>query len=494
MDNTDWWNMGTGTYNADDSYTSYTENSMVSYALRLNYGWKSRYLLTATVRRDGSSKFAKGNRWGTFPSVALAWRITEEPFMQKASWLSNLKLRLSYGVTGNNDGIGNYATQQTVSSPIIYPFGSYYSTGYYPSSIVNKDLKWETSTEYNAGIDFGFIGGRINGSVDVYQKTSKDLLFEVQLPLVSGGGTMTTNIGSVRNTGVEVALTTVNIESKDWHWETTFTFAHNKNKVREINGTGNQVLSSGITTGSLFIGSSVNNVYAYEWGGIVSDRDMTVPDNAAAKNAGLTPGSTMKEYDYYYKVYGLTEGQPWVVDQNGDGNIDPDDRVIKSMDPEFTGSFTSNLSWKNWDFSFSLYAKVGYKVYSNFLTSDILGLNDRGRQKLAMDWYIPAGTLIDCDGVNEDGTYINPKYQETTHYGDYPFPNNGGSNSGVGLQKDDWNTAKGVTSASFMKVKNITLGYTFDKNFLNKFGCKHLRLYATVTNPFVFTKLQGLRS
>jgi hypothetical protein len=149
------------------------------------------------------------------------------------------------------------------------------------------------------------------------------------------------------------------------------------------------------------------------------------------------------------------------------------------------------LNWKNWDFSFSLYAQVGYKVYSSFLTSDILGLNDRGRQKLAMDWYIPAGTLIDCDGVNADGTYINPKYQEATHYGEYPFPNNGGLNSGVGLQKDYWDIAKGISNASFLKVKNITLGYTFDKNILNKFGCKHLRLYATVTNPFVFTSYKG---
>ena len=492
MENTDWWNMGTGTYNADDSYTSYTENSMTSYALRLNYSYKSRYLLTATVRRDGSSKFTKDNRWGTFPSVALAWRLSEESFMQKASnWLSNLKLRLSYGVTGNNDGIGNYATQQTVSSPIYYPFGSTYKTGYTASSIVNKDLKWETSTEYNAGIDFGFFGGRINGSIDVYQKTSKDLLYTVALPLESGGGTMTTNIGSVRNTGVEIALTTINVENKDWHWETTFTFAANKNKVREINGTGDKVLSSGITTGSLFIGSSVNNTYAYEWGGVVSDRDMIVPDNQAARNAGLTPGSTIKEYDYFYKAYGLTEGQPWVIDQNGDGTLNEEDRVIKSMDPDWTGSFTSNLTWKNWDFSFSLYAKVGYKVYSSFLTSNILELGDRGRQKLNMDWYIPAGTLIDCDGVNEDGTYINPKYQETTHYGEYPFPNNGGSSSGVGRQSSEWNIAKGISNASFMKVKNITLGYTFDKNFLNKFGCKHLRLYATITNPFVFTSYKG---
>ena len=492
LDGTEWWNMATGTFNATESSTSYTENSMISYAFRVNYGYKSRYLLTATVRRDGSSKFTKENRWGTFPSVALAWRITEEPFMQKVSWLNNLKLRLSYGVTGNNTGIGNFDTQQTLSDPIYYPFGDKYVTGYSASKIVNRDLKWETSTEYNAGIDFGFLGGRINGSIDIYQKTSKDLLFQVPLPLESGGGTMVTNIGSVRNRGIEIALTTVNVETKDWHWETVFTFAANNNKVREINGTGDRVLNGTNPLNNWFIGYSVNNTYAYEWGGIVSDRDMTVPDNLAAKNAGLTPGSTMKEYDYFYKVYGLTEGQPWVVDQNGDGKIESsDDRIIQSMDPKWTGSFTSNLSWKNWDFSFSLYAKVGYKVYSNFLTSDILGLNDRGRQKLDMDWYIPAGTLIDADGINADGTYINPKYQEVTHYGDYPFPNNGGSNSGVGLHKDYWDQAKGISNASFLKVKNITLGYTFPKTWINKFGCKHLRLYATVTNPFVITKYKG---
>ena len=411
--------------------------------------------------------------------------------MQKYNWLSNLKLRLAYGVTGNCDGIGNYDTQQTLSDPIYYPYGDKYSTGYSASKIVNKDLKWETSTEYNAGIDFGFFGGRINGSIDVYQKTSKDLLYQVMLPLVSGGGQMVTNIGSVRNTGVEVALTTINVENKDWHWETTFTFSANKNRVREINGTGDRVLNGTNTTGNYFIGYSANNVYAYEWGGIVSDRDMTVPDNVASKNAGLTPGSTMKEYDYYYKVYGLTEGQPWIVDQNNDGKIDPDDRAITSMDPDWMGSFTSNLSWKNWDFSFSLYAKVNYKVYSTFLTSNILDLSDRGRQKLNMDWYIPAGTLVDCDGVNEDGTYINPKYQETTHYGEYPFPNNGGSSGGVGRQSAEWNQAKGVSDASFLKVKNITLGYTFPKTILKKFGCSHLRLYATVTNPFVFTGYKG---
>ena len=489
MENTDWWNLKSGDFNKDDSSNSYTENSMISYALRANYNWKNRYLLTATVRWDGSSKLTKDERWGCFPSVAAAWRITEEPFMQSISWLSNLKLRLSYGVTGNNTGIGNFDTQQTVAGPLYYYLDQAWSKGFYPSGIVNTILKWETSTEYNAGIDFGFLGGRISGTLDVYQKTSKELLFDVPLPLVSGGGTLTSNIGSVRNRGVEISLTTVNIESKDWNWQTTFNFAHNQNKVREINGTGDQLLNG--VTGSLFIDYSATNVWGYEWGGIVSDRMMTVPDNAIAKAKGFSPGNQVREYDYYYACYGLTEGQPWVVDRDGNGVIDTDDKNIWNRDPAWTGSFTSNLSWKFLDFSFSLYTKQNYKVFSNFLNGDILAMNDRGRQKLAMDWYIPAGTIIDCDGVNPDGTYINPKYQETTHYGDYPFPNNGGTNAGVGLQKDRWDEAKSIVDASYVKVKNITLGFTFPKNIINKIGCNHLRLYATVTNPFVFTKYKG---
>ena len=489
MENTDWWNLKSGDFNKDSSSNSYTENSMLSYALRANYNWKNRYLLTATVRWDGSSKLTKDERWGCFPSVAAAWRITEEPFMQNISWLSNLKLRLSYGVTGNNTGIGNFATQQTVAGPLYYYLDQAWQKGFYPSSIVNTILKWETSTEYNAGIDFGFLGGRINGSLDVYQKTSKELLFDVPLPLVSGGGTLTSNVGSVRNRGIELSLTTVNIESKDWNWQTTFNFSHNQNKVREINGTGDRLLNG--VSKSLFVGYSATNVWGYEWGGIVSDKMMTVPDNAIAKAQGFTPGEQVREYDYFYKCYGLTEGQPWCVDRDGNGVIDTDDKTIWNSNPSWTGSFTSNLSWKNFDFSFSLYTKQNYKVFSNFLNGDILAMNDRGRQKLNMDWYIPAGTIIDCDGVNADGTYINPKYQETTHYGSYPFPNNGGTNAGVGLQKDRWDEAKAIVDASYVKVKNITLGYTFPKSIINKIGCKHLRLYATVTNPFVFTKYKG---
>lgn len=490
MAGTYWWNLATGTYLADDSKNSYTENSMISYALRANYTYAGKYMLTGTIRWDGSSKFAPGYRWGFFPSAAAAWRLSEEDFLKGNDWLSNLKLRVSYGMTGNNAGIGNFATQQTVGGPEYYYLGGSYLQAFYPSGVVDTSLSWESSREINTGLDFGFFKNRISGSIDWYNKNAYDLLYQVDLPLEAGttasGGIkqMDTNVGIVNNRGIEVALTTVNIENKNWRWETSFTFAKNNNNLLEINGLGEDMPNE-----PLFIGRPINIFYNYEWDGIISDRDMIVPDNEIARLKGLTPGETMKEYDYYYTCYGLTEGQPIIVDRNGDGSFTEVDKKIYNMDPDWTGSFNTSLAYKNWDLSASVYVKQGGYVQSAFL-SEYLNYGDRGRTKLQVDHYIPAGTLIDCDGVNPDGTYINPVYQETTHYGSYPFPNNGAANSGVGA--NNWvSSTNRIAEVSYLKVKNITLGYTFSKNLLKKVGIERLRLYSTVMNPFVFTDFIG---
>lgn len=487
MAGTYWWNLATGTYLAEDSDNSYSENSMMSYALRANYTYAGKYMITATVRRDGSSKFTPEHRWGFFPSAALAWRISEEEFLKK-DWLSNLKLRVSYGFTGNNSPIGNYATQQTVGGPAYYPFGTSYMQAFYPSGVVDTSLSWESSREINTGIDFGFFKNRISGSVDWYSKTAYDLLYNVDLPLEAGANgsnpkNMTTNVGTVNNRGIEVALTTVNIENRNWRWETTFTFSKNKNTLLEINGTGESLPNS-----NLFIGEPINVIYNYEWDGIISDRDMIVPDHEIAKLKGLTPGTTMKECDYYYTCYGFTEGNPIVVDRNGDGAFTEVDKKLYYKDPDWVGSFNTSLSYKNWDLSASIYTKQGGYANSAFI-SEYTNYSDRGRTKLQVDHYIPAGTLLDCDGVNPDGTYINPVYQQTTHYGSHPFPNNGAANSGIGVSMDYWPRA--LVDVSYVKVKNITLGYTFSKNLLKKIGVERLRLYSTVTNPFVFTDFIG---
>lgn len=484
MDGTLWYNLASGTYDASNSTTNYTENSMMSFAVRANYSYAGKYMVTATVRADGSSKFASGHKWGWFPSAAIAWRMSEESWMQEATWLTNLKWRLSYGITGNNSGIGNYATQQSVAGPIYYPFGSSYAMGYYPNAIVDPDLTWETSSEWNAGLDFGFVRDRVTGTIDFYNKVSKDLLYSVELPLEAGGQPVVTNVGSVLNRGVEIGLRTVNVDVNGWRWETAFTLAHNHNEVIEINGSGTDLPNDG-----LFIGKPINNVYGYQWDGIVSDKMMTVPDNDIAKQKGLTPGEEMKEADYYYACYGWTEGQPIIKDENGDGKFSDVDKKVYSSDPKITGSLTSTLTWKGIEFAFSLYGKYGQTVESEFY-GEYLNYADRGRMRMNMDYYIPAGTLIDCDGIAENGTFINPVYQETTHYGMYPFPNNATSNSGIG--NSYWlDGCNKITDASFLKVKYITLAYSLPKKALDKLHIQKLRIYCTVTNPFCFTKYQG---
>ncbi|MCM1356104.1 MAG: TonB-dependent receptor [Staphylococcus sp.] len=501
IDGTDWWNIGSGspTSNPDDKtkgvYSSYDEWSMLSYALRANYNYKGRYFITGTMRWDGSSRFADGYRWGSFPSVAVAWRISDENFLRDISWIDNLKIRASFGKTGNNAGIGNFATIVGIDGPYYYPFGPDYSQGFYPTGIVDKLLKWETSNEWNFGLDFGFINSRINGSIEFYNKKSNDLLYPVELPLEAGGGTMKTNIGRVHNHGIELSLNTINITNRTFEWTTTLNLAHNRNKVTEINGVGDFASSSDVSKW-LFVGRPFDNVYTWAWDGIVSDRNMVVPNHQIAIDKGFTPGETVRSADYYYATYGLTEGQPIIRDVNGDGQITDDDKVIFDSQPDFTGSFTSNMTYNlpkkggSIDFSFNLYASVGGKVASPFLGGDYYDQHDRGRGKMMFDYYIPAGTLIDCDGMRDDGTYINPVYQTETHYGKWPTPNCGDSD-GIGTQLTYFQAARQVTNASFMKVKNITVGYSFAPQLLKHIGCQRARLYFTVTNPFVFTKYEG---
>lgn len=491
-DGTLWHNMNTGTYDPTNSSMSYSENSMASFALRANYSYAGKYMVTATVRADGSSKFAPGHRWGWFPSAALAWRMSEENWMKDVTAITNWKWRLSFGMTGNNSGIGDYDTQQVVAGPVYYPFGGTYVNGFYPNKIVDSNLSWETSKEWNAGFDFGFVRDRITGSFDFYNKVSDNLLYSVQLPLEAGGGKLTTNVGSVLNRGVEFGLKTVNVEKAGVHWETSFTLAHNTNRVLEVNGSG-QDLPSGDITGGLFVGKSINNVYTYVTDGIVSDRMMTVPDNDVAKAHGYAPGSEVLSNEYYNTCYGWVEGNPIIKDLNGDGKLDESDKEVISSDPLVTGSLTSTLTWKGLEFAFTLYGKYGGKVCSDFY-GEYYNYADRGRQKLKMDYYIPAGTLIDCDGINPDGTFINPVYQESTHYGDMPFPNNAGSGNGLQGTASYFigdNGAVKIVDASYLKVKNVTLAYSLQKKELEKIHMQKLRFYMTLTNPLCWTKYKG---
>ncbi len=504
-----WYNLGLASNR--ENYTSnsaYTEWSMLSYAARLNYSYAGKYMATATVRWDGSSRFADGNRWGSFPSAAIAWRISEENFMAGASnWLSNLKLRASYGNTGNNHTEGkNYPTSVVVmGGSLFYGFADGSGNAvYYPSGIVNKNLSWEKTSEWNFGVDFGFLNNRISGGIDTYKKISKDLLMARQLPYEAGGLTVIDNIGKVKNSGVEVNLQTVNVQTRDWNWTTNFTFAHNKNEILEVNGGKVSDIEN-----SWFVGESINAIFNYEWDGIVSDKMMTVPNTDIAKNKGFTPGEQVKSYDYYYNCYGWGEGMPIIKDLNGDGVLDQNDkRILGKSNPSWTGSIGSNLSYKGWELSVNIYTKQNYKVYSPFL-NQYTAYGDRGMQHVNMDFYIPEGTLLGFD-VDENGNRYNERYQESTHYGKYPFPTNvNASNAGAGTIWAGANAKSGTSSmdkmstanssgtpyqiqdASYWKVKNIMLSYTFPSQMINKAKIRSLRLYLNVTNPFVITKAVG---
>ena len=471
---TTYYNMGTAA-TVIASTSDYTENRLVSYAARVNYAYKGKYMATATVRADGSSRFAKGSRWGSFPSAAIAWRASEEDFL-KADWLTNLKLRLSYGVSGNNN-VGDYATATMPSSTAYYAYGSNMAFGYGPNGIVNAAIQWEKTTEFDFGVDFSAYDNRINVVADIYRKLSDGLLMERSLAIEAGGGaTVFDNIGKVSNKGIELSLNTVNIKTKDLRWETTFTFSKNINAIEELyGGSVQQDIGQG-----WFVGEPVDVFYNYTWDGIVSDKPITVtnPDGESE--------SFEHEYEYYNKYYGLYEGMPIIKDLDNNGVIDDEDRsIIGKAEPDWIGSFSTALKYKQWDFSATVYTKQNYMVASPFYRQ-YLSYRDRGMIHLKMDYYIPAGTPILLD----DGTY---GIQEESHYGMYPYPNNTIDNQGTGTYYGTSGSSGiyNLTDASFVKVKNISLGYTVPEKVLSSIGISYVRLYANVTNPFVFTKYKG---
>lgn len=431
------YNLGSGKQTSFNLGSSFEKNTLASFATRFNYGYKGRYLLTISNRWDGSSRFAEGKKWGSFPSGAFAWRISEEGFMKKQKLFSDLKLRTSFGYTGNNI-IPSYSTINKVDLQTYYDFNGTTANGWLQSSPSNSNLGWEKTREMNLGFDFGLVNDRISGTIDVYDRLSTDLLLKQKLVIENGFSTYINNIGSVSNRGVELALTTKNVKTDLVSWETTFIFSKNTNRIKSIyDKTSNDVGNN------LFIGESIDAIYNYKFNGIVRAGEV-------------------------YLDGALKEGNAKVEDHNGDGKITTADRyIIGNSNPDWTGSITSRLKVGNFDLSASAIISQGALVFSPF-HKNFTDLSDRGRQKLDINWYMPANTA---------NLPVNTIYN-------YPQPRNEGSywvNDGVGYYRN----------TSFVKVKNISLGYTFNQNVLDKLKLKGLRLYGNILNPFVFTKYDG---
>ena len=410
--------------------------TLVSYFGRLNYTLLDRYMLTATFRADGSSRFADGNKWGYFPSVALAWKINQERFLRNVSWLDELKLRLDWGMTGQQDIGGDflYATLYTTSnSYAMYPFGDTYYNTVRPSA-KNENLKWETTTTYNVGLDFSILNGRFGASVDGYYRKTKDLLNTVTIPVGTNfGSVLTKNIGSLKNYGVEFALNAKPIVTKDFTWDLSYNVSWNHNEITELTGTAEGDADYYIATGST----------------ISRGNGTTIMANRV--------GEAASSFFVYQQVYDEA-GKPiegLYVDRNGDGEINASDRYFyKKPAADVIMGLTTKFLWKNWDLSAAFHASLGNYVYYNYLS-------DKG-------------------SVSAPGLYSNSAFSNT-----FPEAVDLGF---TGIGTEYWLSDYFVRNASYLKCSNITLGYSF-KTFDDYLSG---RVYATVQNPFIITKYKGL--
>ena len=433
------WNyVNNPTYQSNTMWKSH--NSLVSYFGRLNYNLLDRYLLTATFRADGSSRFRKGKKWGYFPAAAFAWKISNEPFMKNVKWLDELKLRLGWGMTGQQNGIDDfYYTPVYIISDTYaqYPFGDKYFTTMRPGAY-NPDLTWEKTTTYNGGLDFTALNGRFGFNVDGYYRKTTDLLSSVAI----AGGTnfsdkLLKNVGSLENYGVELAFNVKPIVTKDFVWDVTYNVGWNHNEITE--------LEAGLQ----------------DW---IQVENSKVSRGTNYKIQANKVGEPLNSFYVYQQVYD-ENGKPiegLFVDRNGDGKIDSKDKYCyKSPAPDVIMGFTTKFIYKNWDFSAAFHASIGNYVYYDFLNSkaelaklhnDVGAYNNTTAEAVKLGFWGDARTFQETNGSD----YF-------------------------------------VRNASYLKCSNMTLGYSFPA--LIKAGAEKIcsgRIFFTVQNPFIITKYKGI--
>ena len=421
-----WYNLASGGRVLEYG-SSFIKSTLASAMGRVNYSYKDKYLLTATGRWDGSSKLAQGNQWGFFPSASVAWRMSEEHFIKVIPQINDLKIRVSYGVTGN-DRVPAYSTQAALGQT-FYDFGGVFAQGYAPNQLPNKNLTWETTNEINAGVDFGLFNNRISGSLDVYNRVIDNILLSRQLPAPAGFNSITDNIGKLKNSGIELGLSTINIHAGKFMWKSDFVFDKNKNQILELNGGKKDDVGN-----KWFIGQPVQVNYDYVFDGI-----------------------WQRDQIEEAKRYNQTPGQVRVKDLDGNGVINAADReIIGKRVPSWTGSFSNTFRYGNLELFVQAITRRGEQYASSF-----------------------DATLMN---YNQDYNQVKVGYWTTSNPSQTYFqPGNPGPYTVIPTYRN----------VDFTRISNITLGYNFPNSLIRKFQISNLRIYATATNPFVFTKYEG---
>ena len=431
-----WNNMGavditSSTYGASMG-TGLRESKLASYMARVNYSFMDRYLLTASARWDGSSVLAEGNKWSFFPSMALGWRMEQEEWLKDVAWLEQLKVRFGVGVTGNS-GVDPYGTLGVISAywmPFSTGNSEIYVTNepYYSESsnkMPNKNLGWEKTTQWNFGIDFSFLKGRIGGTLDMYTSRTNDLLLNMSLPSLSGYPAMLANVGKTKNNGVELTLNTIPVMTKDITWNSNINLAWQKDEIVELaNGKEDDI------NNKWFIGESIAVHFGYEADGLWQESDAEEMAKFNENGHKFSPGLVKP------------------VDQNGDYKIDDEDRVIiGNQNPRFTAGWTNSLSWKGLELTLELQGRFGY-------TANVGGQGQLGMyQQQEIDYWRPD---------NQGADWQKPIYNQS-----------GG---------DPYSNLLGFKDASFIKIRNLSLGYNFDHKLIKKAGIENLKVYVQGKN------------
>jgi TonB-linked SusC/RagA family outer membrane protein len=461
---------------------SQSDSSLFSYFARAFYSYDDRYLLTATIRRDGSSKFAEGNRWGWFPSAALAWKIKNESFLRDNDVINNLKLRLGWGATGNQN-VENWAYMALLSSKST-PWG----TGVLNGNTANPDLKWETTYSTNLGLDLNMFDNRIEFIADIYYKKTKDLLLQLPLPSYLGSGGQGAasnpwaNVGSLENKGIELTLNTVNIDRKGFSWRTNLVFSLNRNKVISLDTESASIAktksvgSETVTVTRTVVGQPIGQFWGYKViGRFDKPEDFYYKDASGnVKQVAIPEGSSIEL------------GKTWIgdyifADLNGDGVINNSDcTFIGNPNPKFTYGIGNTFSWKGFDLTIFLSGSYG---------NDVLNYNKRYIEnprvnnnllKSAANYAIIS--KIDPDGPDDDyrNLYISNASSTT-------LPRLSASTTNENNRVSDLY----IEDGSYLRIQNISLAYNFPKKWISKLSIQNLRIYANLQNVYTWSKYDG---